>query len=152
MSRLAHNFLTGMSSQLRQTVNQLKDPKMLLLLAMAAASDGGDGACGGPDEDMELPSAELRRYTTQEAAVCIARDEEISPGVGEKIWVTREEYSTGAEARAGLKLDKTPDGYFKFPSSRVIDPSAPRTVPGGSGTEITTEHPIDVHDIPFIRF
>lgn len=40
---------------------------------------------------------------------------------------------------------------------RVQEPSAPSTVepyygqPGG-GTEITTEHPIDVTDLPFILF
>lgn len=100
----------------------------------------------------------LRHYTTQDAADAIAKDGTINPGVNSgKIWVTPDEYADGAEAQAGLALNKTPEGYFEFPASRVLDPSSPSIVepyygqPGG-GTEITTESPIDVSDLPFILF
>jgi hypothetical protein len=60
-------------------------------------------------------------------------------------------------AQARLALPRTPEGHFEVPMERVQEPSAPSTVepyygqPGG-GTEITTEHPIDVTDLPFILF
>jgi hypothetical protein len=100
----------------------------------------------------------LRHYTTQEAADAIEKGGTINPGVNSgKIWVTPDGYASGAEAQAQLALNKTPEGYFEFPASRVLEPSPPSIVepyydqPGG-GTEITTGQPIDVRGIPFIPF
>jgi hypothetical protein len=82
----------------------------------------------------------------------------INPGVSSgKIWVTPDEYANGVEAQARLALNKIPEGYFEFLSSRVLEPSPPSIVepyygqPGG-GTEITTEFPIDVSELSFILF
>ena len=81
----------------------------------------------------------------------------LRPGASGKIWLTPDEYASGADARAKLALNKTPDGYYEIPMCRVQCPSRPSTVepyygePGG-GTEITTEYPINVADLPFLRF
>jgi hypothetical protein len=117
------------------------------------------GACvAAEDAGEDAGSHVLRHYTTQDAADAIAKDGTINPGVNSgKIWVTPDEYADGFEAQARLALNKTPEGYFEFPASRVLEPSPPSIVepyygqPGG-GTEITTENPIDVGDLSFILF
>lgn len=100
----------------------------------------------------------LRHYTTREAAEAITKGGSIEPGAQSgKIWLTPDRYASGAEARAKLALNKTPDGYFEIPTCRVTCPSAPGRVepyygqPGG-GTEITTEFPIDIRGLIFRSF
>ena len=99
----------------------------------------------------------VRHYTTDAAADSISKEGVLRPGSSGKTWLTPDEYASGAEARAKLALNKTPDGYYEIPMCRVQCPSGPSTVepyygqPGG-GTEITTEYPIEVGDLPFIRF
>ncbi|MDQ4504321.1 RHS repeat-associated core domain-containing protein [Sinomonas sp. ASV322] len=100
----------------------------------------------------------LRHYTTQEAADAISKGGEILPGLSSgKIWLTPDKFATGAEAQAKLALNRTPDGYFEIPACRVQCPSTPSTVqplygqPGG-GTEVTTQFPIDVGGLQFVRF
>jgi hypothetical protein len=59
-------------------------------------------------------------------------------------------------------MPNTPGGYYEIPTERITNPSSPSIVdpaedsngvlqPGG-GTEIATEYPIDVSDLPFIPF
>lgn len=74
-----------------------------------------------------------------------------------KTWLTPDKYASGAEARSGLALNKTPDGYYEIPMCRIQCPSGPSIVEPyngelGGGIEITTRFPIDVSDLPFIRF
>lgn len=100
----------------------------------------------------------VRHYTTREAAEAITKGGSIEPGAASgKIWLTPDRYASGAEARAKLALNKTPDGYFEIPMCRVRCPSAPGKVepyynqPGG-GIEITTEFPIDIRGLIFRSF
>jgi hypothetical protein len=121
------------------------------------------GGRGGNETGDDAPAAEtaggsvVRHYTTDAAANSISKEGVLRPGASGKTWLTPDEYASGAEARAKLALNKTPDGYYEIPMCRVQCPSGPSTVepyygqPGG-GTEITTEYPIDVGDLPFIRF
>ncbi len=100
----------------------------------------------------------VRHYTTSGAAESIMKGGSIEPGLKSgKIWVTPDRYASGAEARAKLALDKTPDGYFEIPMCRVKCPTAPSPVapwngqPGG-GIEITTEFGIDIRGLIFRTF
>jgi hypothetical protein len=100
----------------------------------------------------------LRHYTTSDAAASISKSGEISPSpTSGTIWTTPDVYGSGADAQSSLALPNTPDGYFEFPRSSLVDPSPPGLVepdngfPGG-GTEITTHYPIDVSGLPFIPF
>lgn len=100
----------------------------------------------------------VRHYTTSGAAESIAKGGSIEPGLNSgKIWVTPDRYASGAEARAKLALDKTPDGYFEIPTCRVKCPTGPSPVapwngqPGG-GIEITTEFGIDIRGLIFRTF
>ena len=99
----------------------------------------------------------VRHYTTREAAESIMKGGQINPGKSGKIWITPEKFASGAQARAKLSLDKTPDGYFEIPMCRIHCPSAPSKVepwagqPGG-GIEITTEFPIDIRGLIFRGF
>ncbi len=100
----------------------------------------------------------LRHYTTDSAAESISKSGTIKPGIANgKIWLTTDEYATGTDAQAGLALRTTPDGYYEIPICRVrcafgpspVEPDFP--YPGG-GSEITTTYPIDVSNLPFLRF
>lgn len=146
-------------------------PQMILAIGASRPVSAGEGRCEASlqagfasglcvaaEDAGDAGSGVLRHYTTQEAADAISKSGVIRPGAASgKIWLTPDEYSTGAEAQARLALNKTPDGYFEVPAERVQDPSAPSTVepyygqPGG-GTEITTEYPISVEELPFILF
>jgi hypothetical protein len=105
----------------------------------------------------------LRHYTTDTAASGISETGQIVPGSSSgKIWLTTDEYATGADAQASLALPKTPAGYYEIPVCRVQCPVGPSPVqpwpappaqpiwPGG-GSEITTTFPINVSDLPFNR-
>ena len=113
--------------------------------ATGTASKANDAANGGV----------VRHYTTSGAAESIMKGGRIEPGLKSgKVWVTPDRYASGAEARAKLALDKTPDGYFEIPMCRVKCPTGPSPVkpwngqPGG-GTEITTEFGIDIRGLIF---
>jgi hypothetical protein len=99
----------------------------------------------------------VRHYTTKEAAESISKEGVLRPGASGKTWLTTDRYASGAEARSGLALNKSPDGYFEVPMCRVLCPSGPSRVepfyrqPGG-GTEITTEFPINVGGLSFNPF
>lgn len=119
--------------------------------AIFAARTGTQVATNG-GEDV------LRHYITREAAEAITKGGSIEPGAASgKNWLTPDRYASGAEARAKLALNKTPDRYFEIPVCRVTCPSAPGRVepyygqPGG-GTEITTEFPIDISGLTFRPF
>ena len=99
----------------------------------------------------------VRHYTTDAAAQSISKEGVLRPGSSGKTWLTPDEYASGAEARAKLALDKTPDGYYEIPMCRVQCRSgasrvAPLNGQPGGGTEITTEWPIDVSGLPFNPF
>ena len=100
----------------------------------------------------------VRHYTTREAAESIMKGGQIEPGLQSgKIWLTPDKYASGAQARAKLALNRTPDGYFEIPVCRVKCPSTPGRVapyPGqpGGGTEITTEFGIDIRGLTFGGF
>lgn len=115
-----------------------------LLSGFGVAANSGDGV--------------VRHYTTSGAAEGIMKGGTIEPGLKSgKIWVTPDRYASGAEARAKLALDKTPNGYFEIPMCRIKCPTGPSRVepwngePGG-GIEIITREPIDITDLPFRRF
>lgn len=99
----------------------------------------------------------VRHYTTKEAAESISKEGVLRPGSSGKTWLTTDRYASGTEARSGLALNKTPDGYFEVPMCRVQCPSGPSKVeplykqPGG-GTQITTEFPINVGGLSFNPF
>jgi len=99
----------------------------------------------------------VRHYTTDSAAQSISKEGVLRPGASGKTYLTPDEYASGAEARARLALNKTPDGYYEIPMCRVQCASGPSPVkpfyhqPGG-GTEITTEFPIDISGLDFFPF
>jgi hypothetical protein len=58
----------------------------------------------------------VRHYTTDAAADSISKSGTIEPGLSSgKTWLTADQYASGAEARAKLALNKTPDGYYEIP-------------------------------------
>lgn len=122
---------------------QRSDGELSPLTARRVATNGGTDV--------------VRHYTTREAAESIVKGGQINPGKSGKIWTTPDEYASGAQARAKLSLDKTPDGYFEIPTCRIQCPSAPSKVepwagqPGG-GIEITTDFPIDIRGLIFRGF
>ncbi len=102
--------------------------------------------------------------STKEAAECILGQGGIKPGPASgKVWLTPDKYAIGAEARAKLALNKTPDGYFEIPMclrSRCAAFSARRLLAGlnpyhgqpGGGTEITTQFKVPVNGLRFTPF
>ena len=114
------------------------------------------GVAGGSKSAAKSEASVLRHYTTSEAAEAISKGGSINPGASGKIWLTPDKYASGAEARAKLALNKTPDGYFEIPTCRVSCPSPPSRVqpyygqPGG-GIEFTTGSSIDVSGLTFRR-
>lgn len=122
--------------------------RLVAVVCCCSAANTAEAAGGGV----------VRHYTTNAAAQSISNSGTIEPGLSSgRTWLTPDRYASGAEARARLALNKTPDGYFEIPMCRVQCPSGPSRVepfygqPGG-GTEITTRFPIDVTDLPFIKF
>jgi hypothetical protein len=82
-------------------------------------------------------------------------------GEGEgSIYLSPDEYPSAAAAQDALAMTRvTPTGYFKIPVSRIQNLEGPSPIrpwpPGsatGGGTEYTTQTPIDVSDLPWIRF
>ena len=122
-----------------------------------AGTKGVTKVTAGGRAAAETEASALRHYTTSEAAEAITKGGSINPGASGKTWLTHDNYATGADARAKLALNKTPDGYFEIPACRVSCPSPPSRVepyhgqPGG-GTEITTRSPIDVSGLMFRKF
>jgi hypothetical protein len=119
-----------------------------LIEALGGAEEAGDAAAGNV----------LRHYTTSEAAEAISKAGSIEPSASSGVsFVTPDVYAGGAEAQSMLALPNTPDGFFEFPSSSVLEPSPASTVGEangflGGGTEITTSYPIDVSGIGFTPF
>ena len=128
-------------------------------MAIDALGPAGEGAGeSGEEGATDAGGGVLRHYTTSEAADAIQAAGRIEPSpVSGNIYLTPDEYASGSEAEAQLAMDKTPDGCFEIPMCRATNPSAPSSVepangqPGG-GTEITTTSPIDISDLPFVRF
>ena len=126
--------------------------------AAAAILDPNPGAgLGVASGTAKAEAGVVRHYTTKEAAESISKEGVLRPGSSGKTWLTTDRYASGAEARSGLALNKTPDGYFEVPMCRVQCASGPSRVepfyrqPGG-GTEITTEFPINVGGLSFNPF
>jgi hypothetical protein len=123
-----------------------------------ASVDGEGEVADAVDAAEDAGAQTLRHYTTQSAADAISKTGSIEPSLPTGLtWVTPDLYATAGEAQSGLALSDTPEGYFEFPASRVVDPSPMSTVasangfPGG-GSEITTANPIDIEGIPFTAF
>ncbi len=128
----------------------------------AAAVTGGpvrvrpSSAVRGAAED--AGASVLRHYTTADAAKAITESGRIEPGAASgKIWLTPDEYASGADARSALALNKTPEGCFEIPLCRVSGLSPPgRVAPAygeaGGGVEVTTSNAIDVTGLIFRPF
>ena len=147
------------------------------LLEVAAEEEFGAEACdvAGVASEEGLTSSELAaeeglspasqsagrdlfHYTTRDAAESITNTGRINPSsVTGKTFLSPDEYETAAEAEAKLALPRSPEGYFRIPSERVINPSEPSAVeprfgqPGG-GTEIFTRSQINVEGLVFTHF
>ncbi|WP_235357454.1 RHS repeat-associated core domain-containing protein [Arsukibacterium sp. MJ3] len=117
---------------------------------------GVAGALFGIDDTIKRNSY-LHHYTTNEFKALIDESGYIMPGKSTgKIWLTPDVYNTGVDARAGLALDKTPNGYYKIPLTNIPPPSYIGTViPDngqlGGGREVIVTSPVSVKNAKWVN-
>jgi RHS repeat-associated protein len=152
---------SGFTNELRSMHSLAADSGGLQLQSAAIAGSAiflsGQGSASVVfDDSSEESDGTLRHYTQRQYADSIVKNG-LVPGKDGYNYFTKDNYTSGVDAKTYLALREAPDGFFEVPESRIPSMSSPSRVdplndePGG-GTEIKTPDTIDMSGLDFMGF
>ena len=109
-----------------------------------------------PTRELGDGTLPYRHYTNEKGYRGIQADRVIIPSPDDNVYLTRDIYTSGADAQNLLALRNTPTGYWRIPSMNIRESSGPWPVTStdewaGGGTEIRVPYPVSVEGADWIR-